>query len=67
MRDLDWARALFLTEFGFASALVGFGQQFRGKDEHGIVTLRSLQISINHGPRYRLFSENANYPRIRRP
>jgi hypothetical protein len=67
MLGLDWARALFLTEIGFTSTLLGFGDQFRGSDEHGIVTLRSLQVTINYGKRYLLFSENATYPWIRRP
>jgi hypothetical protein len=35
--------------------------------EHGIVTLRSLQVTINYGKRYLLFSENATYPWIRWP
>ena len=65
--DLDWARALFLTEIGFTSDLVGFARQFRGADEHGIVVLRSLQVTINRDKRYLLFIENATYPWIRRP
>ncbi|MGH3677223.1 MAG: hypothetical protein ACRDU5_16070 [Mycobacterium sp.] len=66
LSDLDWARALFLTEIGFTSDLVGFARQFRGADEHGIVVLRSLQVTINRDGRYLLFSENATYPWIRR-
>jgi hypothetical protein len=67
MRELEWTRALFLTEIGFASSLVGFAPQFRGAEEHGIMVLRSLQVTINRGKRYLLFSENATYPWIRRP
>jgi len=67
MRELEWTRALFLTEMGFTSSLVGFATQFRGADEHGIIVLRSLQVTINRGKRYLLFSENATYPWIRRP
>lgn len=63
--ELDWARVLLLTEMGFASSLVGFGPQFRGADEHGIVTLRSLQWTINRGELPTLFIENATYPWIR--
>jgi hypothetical protein len=64
--DLDWTRALFLTEMGFTSDLVGFARQFRGADEHGIGVLRSLQVTINRGDRYLLFSENATYPWLRK-
>ena len=46
LSDLDWARALFLTEMGFTSALVGFAPRFRGADEHGITILRTLQDTI---------------------
>ena len=67
MRELEWTRALFLTEMGFTSSLVGFATQFQGADEHGIIVLRSLQVTINRGKRYLLFSENATYPWIRRP
>ena len=65
--ELDWARALFLTEMGFTSELVGFARQFRGADEHGINVLRSLQVTINRGELPLLFIENATYPWIRRP
>jgi hypothetical protein len=63
--ELDWARVLLLTEMGFTSSLVGFAPQFRGADEHGIVTLRSLQWTINRGELPILFIENATYPWIR--
>jgi hypothetical protein len=63
--ELDWARVLLLTEMGFTSSLVGFAPQFRGADEHGIVTLRSLQWTINRGDLPILFIENASYPWIR--
>jgi hypothetical protein len=63
--DLDWMRALFLTEMGFASVLVGFGSQFKGADQDAIGVLRSLQLTIYNRDRYLLFSENATYPWIR--
>lgn len=63
--ELDWARALFLTEMGFTSSLVGFAPQFRGADERGIVILRSLQVTINRRELPLLFIENATYPWIR--
>jgi hypothetical protein len=63
--ELDWARVLLLTEMGFISSLVGFAPQFRGADERGIVTLRSLQRTIRRGPLSLLFIENATYRWIR--
>jgi hypothetical protein len=63
--DLDWLRALSLTEIGFASVLVGFGSQFKGVDQHAIGVLRSLQLTIYNADRHLLFSENATYPWIR--
>lgn len=63
--ELDWARALFITEMGFTSSLVGFAPQFRGADERGIVILRSLQVTIHRRPLSLLFIENATYPWIR--
>jgi hypothetical protein len=62
--DLDWTRALFLTEIGFTSSLVGFAPQFHGADEHAIGVLRSLQLTIGNRDRSLLFSESATYPRI---
>ncbi len=62
--DLDWMRALFLTEFGFTSVLVGFGSQFRNADVHGIRVLRSLQITISTPERRALFRDSATYPWI---
>jgi hypothetical protein len=44
--DLDWTRALLLTEMGFTSVLVGFGSQFTGADEHDLGVLRSLQLTL---------------------
>ncbi|WP_123029389.1 hypothetical protein [Mycolicibacterium stellerae] len=67
MRELEWTRALFLTEIGFTSTLLGFGNQFRGSDKHGITVLRSLQVTINRDQRHQLFRDNATYPWIRRP
>jgi hypothetical protein len=65
--DLDWTRALFLTEIGFTSTLVGFGSQFKGADEHAIKVLRSLQLTIGNRDRRLLFRENATYPWIELP
>ncbi|MFZ0834723.1 MAG: hypothetical protein WAM92_16950 [Mycobacterium sp.] len=63
LSDLDWARALFLTEVGFASDLVGSGRRFgRRADEFWIVELRSLQDKITDYRRYTLLRDNAAYP-----
>ncbi|MDX1882106.1 hypothetical protein [Mycolicibacterium sp. 120270] len=65
LHDLDWARALFLTEIGFTSVIAGFGSQFKGADARGIGTLRSLQRTIGNVVRRQLFRDNATYPWIR--
>jgi hypothetical protein len=59
--DLDWARALFLTDIGFTSDLVGFAKEFRGADKEGITVLRSIQDATSNRDRYLLLSENATY------
>lgn len=67
LSDLDWARALFLTEVGFASDLVGSGRRFgRRADEFWIVELRSLQDKITSYRRYALLRDNAAFPPARR-
>lgn len=67
LHDLDWTRALFLTEIGFSSALVGFGRKFEGADAHALNALRSLQLTIGNRQRRELFRENATYPWIELP
>jgi hypothetical protein len=62
LTDLDWARALFLTDVGFTSDLVGFAKEFRGADTDGIAVLRSIQDATSTLDRYLLLSENAAYP-----
>ena len=63
LSELDWARALFLTEVGFASDLVGSGRRFgRRADEFWIVELRSLQDKISNYHRYTVLRDNAAYP-----
>ncbi|SOJ56903.1 hypothetical protein MSIMFB_04380 [Mycobacterium simulans] len=63
LSDLDWARALFLTEVGFASDLVGSGRRFgRQADEYWITVLRSLQDKISNRDRYLLLRDHATYP-----
>jgi hypothetical protein len=62
LTDLDWSRALFLTDIGFTSDLVGFAKEFRGADKEGITVLRSIQDATSNLDRYLLLSENATYP-----
>ncbi len=63
--DLDWARALFLTEIGFISVVVGFGPQFKVVDEHAFAVLRVLQFNTGNRDRRLLFREHATYPWFR--
>jgi hypothetical protein len=63
LSDLDWARALFLTEISFGSDLVGSGLDFgRSKAEYWLGVLRSLQYKVSSYPRFLLLLENASYP-----
>jgi hypothetical protein len=61
LTDLGWARALFLTDIGFTSDVVGFASKFRGDEKEGIVILRSIQDVTSTRDRYLLLSENATY------
>ncbi|SOJ56907.1 hypothetical protein MSIMFB_04384 [Mycobacterium simulans] len=62
LSDLDWARALFLTDISFGSTLVGSGLRFgRGADEYWFKILRSLQEKISTYPRFLLLLQNASY------
>jgi hypothetical protein len=62
LSDLDWARALFLTEVSFASDLVGCGLDFeRGADKHRLELLRSLQYKLSSHSRFLLLVQNASY------
>lgn len=63
--DLDWARALFLTEISFGSDLVGCGLDFeRGADESRLRVLRSLQYKVSSHARFLLLLHNAGYPPV---
>jgi hypothetical protein len=63
LSDLDWARALFLTEISFGSDLVGSGLDFgRSKAEYWLGVLRSLQYKVSSYPRFLLLLQNASYP-----
>lgn len=65
LSDLDWARALFLTDISFGSTLVGSGLRFgRGADEYWFKILRSLQEKVSTYPRFLLLLQNASYPPV---
>ncbi len=63
LSDLDWARAMFLTDISFGSTLVGSGRRFGpAADEYWIGVLRSLQYKVSTYPRFLLLLQNASYP-----
>ena len=63
LSDLDWARAMFLTDISFGSTLVGSGLRFgRAADEYWFEILRSLQGKVSTYPRFLLLLQNAGYP-----
>jgi hypothetical protein len=62
LSDLDWARALFLTEISFASDLVGAGLHFGpAADEYWFRVLRSIQRKISTYPRFLLLLQSASH------
>ncbi|MBO0880358.1 MAG: hypothetical protein J2P17_08405 [Mycobacterium sp.] len=67
LSDLDWARALFLTEVSWASNLVAAGLDFALvtsiPDEEAIKLLRSIQRKIGGYYRANLLFPNAGRPR----
>jgi hypothetical protein len=65
LSDLDWARAMFLTDISFGSTLVGSGLRFgRSADEYWFGILRSVQEKISTYPRFLLLLQNAGYPAV---
>lgn len=66
LTNLDWARALFLTEVGWASDLVGSGLDFsivRFADEEAVKLLRALQRKISNRQRAQLLFPGRGRPR----
>jgi hypothetical protein len=62
LSDLDWARALFLTDISFGSTLVGSGLRFgRSADEYWFPILRSLQEKVSSRERFDLLVQHASY------
>jgi hypothetical protein len=65
LTDLDWARALFLTELSFGSDLAGAGVEFdyvSHSDEDGIKLLRSIQRKISSSGRADLLFSGLSRP-----
>jgi len=64
LSEIDWARALFLTEASFGSELVGTGWEWEigQSGEKHLVALRSLQDKIGTAERSRLLQENVTFP-----
>jgi hypothetical protein len=61
LSDLDWARAMFLTDISFGSTLVGSGLRFgRGADQYWFEILRSLQEKVSTRERFDLLVQNAS-------
>ncbi|MCV7077981.1 hypothetical protein [Mycobacterium szulgai] len=59
--DLDWARALFLTEISWASDVVGSGLDFATniRDERAAPLLRSIQRKVSTYKRFVLLRDSA--------
>lgn len=64
LTDLDWARALFLTEASFGSELVGTGCEWEigQSGDTDVMALRSLQDKIGTDERSRLLQANVAFP-----
>jgi hypothetical protein len=61
LSDLDWARALLLTEICWASQLLGAGVDFATNvcDEKAAPLLRSIQRKVSSYNRFLLLRDNA--------
>jgi hypothetical protein len=61
LSNLDWARALAITEICWASDLLGAGSEFgtNMRDERALPALRSLQRKLVTGERIQLLIDNA--------
>jgi hypothetical protein len=61
LSDLDWARALLLTEICWGSQLLGAGLDFASNapDEKAAPLLRSIQRKVSSQERFVLLRDNA--------
>jgi hypothetical protein len=64
LSDLDWARALLLTEISWASDLLGAGLNVntRSYDLVAVGLLRSVQYKVSSDKRRRLLEDHASRP-----
>ena len=62
LSDLDWARALVLTEISWGSSLLGAGIEFASsmRDEKAAPLMRSLQYKLVTAERIQLLIQNAS-------
>jgi hypothetical protein len=62
LSDLDWARALVLTEISWGSSLLGAGIEFASNmpDDRAAPLMRSLQYKLVTAERIELLIQNAN-------
>jgi hypothetical protein len=60
LSDLDWARALLLTEISWGSNLLGAGldANTRGFDAIAVELLRSIQYKVSSAERLRLLKQH---------
>jgi len=61
LSDLDWARAVFLTEISWASDVIGSGIDFTFSfpDEEAAPLMRSIQRKVATPERFVLLRDNA--------
>ncbi|MGB9304626.1 MAG: hypothetical protein WCB92_13410 [Mycobacterium sp.] len=61
LSDLDWARAVFLTEIAWASDVIGSGIDFASsvRDEKAAPLMRSIQRKVSSHDRFVLLRDNA--------
>jgi len=61
LSDLDWARAVFLTEISWASDVIGSGIDFKTsvRDENAAPLMRSIQRKVSTHERFVLLRDNA--------
>jgi hypothetical protein len=60
LSDLDWARALLLTEIAWGSNILGAGidANTRGYDHTAVDLMRSIQYKVSSGERLRLLEQH---------
>jgi hypothetical protein len=69
LSDVDWARALLVTEISWGSALLGAGLDFATNlpDDRAAPLMRSIQRKVSSYRRFELLVENATLESAQRP